>query len=263
MVVADEQAARQALKDAKDEADYREHNFQKELATSQKLAALYKEANDERSRKVTELEGVIRELQDHLKVLGRRRPLGVCIGSACLALSSLGVHCGKLAIVARTGRRGGARGVQGDCGSPHRGRRAGGCCREGAVPARALSSSERPPASSRGSWWDSTMYLYCMRSHSLLRFWSWAAHTLTGSDLRQSGMNGGSTSGPMVAEGMSHTELYTKFVEATTQCRQEALAKRQMEITMELVILCTTFSFTGCGGYEKACPSFHVLIVCL
>ena len=62
------QAARQALKNAKDEADYREHNFQKELATSQKLAALYKEANDERSRKVTELEGVIRELQDHLKV---------------------------------------------------------------------------------------------------------------------------------------------------------------------------------------------------
>ena len=39
----------------------------------------------------------------------------------------------------------------------------------------------------------------------------------------------------MVAKGMSHTELYTKFVEATTQCRQEALAKRQIEITMELV----------------------------
>ena len=81
--MAGEQAARQARKDAKDEADYREHNFQKELATSQKLAALYKEANEERSRKVTELEGVIRELQDHLKVRKAALPP---LGADCLGI---------------------------------------------------------------------------------------------------------------------------------------------------------------------------------
>ena len=71
---------------------------------------------------------------------------------------------------------------------------------------------------------------------------SWAAHILIRRKLWHSaGMNRGSMSDPMVAEGMSHTELYTKFVEATTQCRQEALAKRQMEITMELVLLCQGF----------------------
>ena len=99
--VAGTQAARQALKDAKDEADYREHNFQKELATSQKLAALYKEANDERSRKVTELEGVIRELQDHLKV--RRTAALASVGGvslhgqwACLASACMSAHILKI-----------------------------------------------------------------------------------------------------------------------------------------------------------------------
>ena len=62
------QAARQDLKDAKDGADSREYNFQKELAMAQKLATLYKEANEERNKKVAELEGIMRELQQHLEV---------------------------------------------------------------------------------------------------------------------------------------------------------------------------------------------------
>ena len=36
-------------------------------------------------------------------------------------------------------------------------------------------------------------------------------------------------------ETFSHTELYMKYVEATTQCRQEHLAKRQIEIMLEQV----------------------------
>lgn len=36
-------------------------------------------------------------------------------------------------------------------------------------------------------------------------------------------------------ESFSHTELYMKYVEATTQCRQERLAKRQIEIMLEQV----------------------------
>ena len=62
------QIARRDLKDAKDEADSREYSFQKELATAQKLAALYKEASEERNKKVAELEGIMREMQSHLEV---------------------------------------------------------------------------------------------------------------------------------------------------------------------------------------------------
>jgi hypothetical protein len=36
-------------------------------------------------------------------------------------------------------------------------------------------------------------------------------------------------------ETFSHTDLYMKYVEATTQCRQERLAKRQIEIMLEQV----------------------------
>jgi hypothetical protein len=36
-------------------------------------------------------------------------------------------------------------------------------------------------------------------------------------------------------ETFSHTELYMKYVEATTQCRHERLAKRQIEIMLEQV----------------------------
>lgn len=62
------QTAQQNLKVARDEGDSKEHIFNKELATAQKLYTLYKDASEERSRKVTELEGIIRELQKHLEV---------------------------------------------------------------------------------------------------------------------------------------------------------------------------------------------------
>ncbi len=62
------QTAQQDLKVAKDEGDSKEHIFNKEMATAQKLYTLYKDASEERSRKVTELEGIIRELQKHLEV---------------------------------------------------------------------------------------------------------------------------------------------------------------------------------------------------
>lgn len=65
------QTCQQSLKVAKDEADSKEHIFSKELATAQKLYTLYKDASEERSRKVMELEGIIRELQKHLEVMSQ------------------------------------------------------------------------------------------------------------------------------------------------------------------------------------------------
>ena len=65
------QTCQQSLKVAKDEVDSKEHIFSKELATAQKLYTLYKDSSEERSRKVTELEGIIRELQKHLEVMSR------------------------------------------------------------------------------------------------------------------------------------------------------------------------------------------------
>lgn len=62
------QGSQQSLKAAKDESNSKEQIFHKELATAQKLSRLYKEASEERSRKCTELEGIIRELQKHLEV---------------------------------------------------------------------------------------------------------------------------------------------------------------------------------------------------
>lgn len=46
--------------------------------------------------------------------------------------------------------------------------------------------------------------------------------------------------GPVSPNGetLSHTELYMKYVEATTQCRHESLAKRQIEIMLEQVSNC-------------------------
>ena len=62
------QLAQQHLKVAKDEVSTKEQEFHRELATARKLAQLYKEADGEKGKKVTELEGIITELQKHLKV---------------------------------------------------------------------------------------------------------------------------------------------------------------------------------------------------
>jgi hypothetical protein len=59
--------AQQDLKAAKDETSMKEQEFHKELNTARKLAQLYKEAEGERCKKVAELEGIILELQKHLK----------------------------------------------------------------------------------------------------------------------------------------------------------------------------------------------------
>ena len=61
------QVAQQDLKAAKDETSMKEQEFHKELNTARKLAQLYKEAEGERCKKVAELEGIILELQKHLK----------------------------------------------------------------------------------------------------------------------------------------------------------------------------------------------------
>ena len=61
------QDAQQQLKAAKDEASVKDQEFHKELSTARKLAQLYKEAEAERCRKVAELEGIVLELQKHLK----------------------------------------------------------------------------------------------------------------------------------------------------------------------------------------------------
>ena len=50
----------------------KDQHFHKELSTARKLAQLYKEAEAERCRKVAELEGIVLELQKHLKA----SPLG-------------------------------------------------------------------------------------------------------------------------------------------------------------------------------------------
>ena len=62
------QLAQQHLKVAKDEVSTKEQEFHRELATARKLAQLYKEADGEKGKKVTELEGIITELQKRLKV---------------------------------------------------------------------------------------------------------------------------------------------------------------------------------------------------
>lgn len=51
----------------------KEQEFHKELNTARKLAQLYKEAEGERCKKVAELEGIILELQKHLKAFSLQR----------------------------------------------------------------------------------------------------------------------------------------------------------------------------------------------
>ena len=62
------QAAQKQLKEVRDRAAEREEHFEKELATAQKLSALYKTAADDSTVRWTELEGVVRELKEHVQV---------------------------------------------------------------------------------------------------------------------------------------------------------------------------------------------------
>ena len=63
------QGANKQLKEVRDRALEREEHFEKELATAQKLAALYKTSVDDRTARAAELEGVVRELKEHVQVL--------------------------------------------------------------------------------------------------------------------------------------------------------------------------------------------------
>jgi hypothetical protein len=76
------------LKAARDDAAAKEHIFQRELATAQRLTALYKEGSEERGRKCTELEGIIQELQKHLEVV------------PCAALRALSLDCDTVLVMA-------------------------------------------------------------------------------------------------------------------------------------------------------------------
>lgn len=56
------------MKEARDAAAEREQHFEKELATAQKLSALLNRKADDRAARCTQLEGIVRELKDHLQV---------------------------------------------------------------------------------------------------------------------------------------------------------------------------------------------------
>lgn len=77
-----QQAAEKHLKEARDAAAEREQHFEKELATAQKLSALLNRKADDRAARCTQLEGVVRELKDHLQV----RVLPGCLRRALLRL---------------------------------------------------------------------------------------------------------------------------------------------------------------------------------
>ncbi|CAL8467199.1 g6735 [Coccomyxa elongata] len=156
------ETCQQSLKVAKDEADSKEHIFSKELATAQKLYTLYKDASEERSRKVMELEGIIRELQKHLEE----------------------AEAAQRDVVDRAEARATAAEQEAAAEREQRHR-----------VMEAAANGNLPLVSSPG---DAPM-----------------------------SPNG---------ESFSHTELYMKYVEATTQCRQERLAKRQIEIMLEQVM---------------------------
>ncbi len=78
---------------------------------------------------------------------------------------------------------------------------------------------------------------------------------LLGCDLHVSCIPSCAGDAPMSPNGesFSHTELYMKYVEATTQCRQERLAKRQIEIMLEQVS-----HFHDVTGYELDAETLHV-----
>lgn len=50
----------------------KEEQWQREVGMAQRMAALYREAGEERARKAAELEGVVQELKAHLEVGGGR-----------------------------------------------------------------------------------------------------------------------------------------------------------------------------------------------
>ena len=62
------QDAENQLKTERDEFAAKERQFEKELATIHKLAALYKSNSDKRSAEAAELEGVVRDLRQHIQV---------------------------------------------------------------------------------------------------------------------------------------------------------------------------------------------------
>ena len=62
------QDAENQLKTEREEFAAKEQQFEKELATIQKLAALYKSNSDKRSAEAAELEGVVRDLRKHIQV---------------------------------------------------------------------------------------------------------------------------------------------------------------------------------------------------
>ncbi|KAK9917001.1 hypothetical protein WJX75_009773 [Coccomyxa subellipsoidea] len=156
------ETAQQNLKVARDEGDSKEHIFNKELATAQKLYTLYKDASEERSRKVIELEGIIRELQKHLEEAEAAQ-------RDVLERAEARVVAAEQEAATEREQR----------------------CRV----MEAAANGNLPLVSSPGN----------------------APVSLNG-------------------ETFSHTELYMKYVEATTQCRHERLAKRQIEIMLEQVM---------------------------
>ena len=56
------------LREVREELAGKEAKFEKELATAQKLSALYKQSGEERAARVTELTGIVRELKEALEV---------------------------------------------------------------------------------------------------------------------------------------------------------------------------------------------------
>lgn len=66
-LIATQQALQKQLREVRDRAGQREEHFEKELATAQKLAALYKSTADGRTSRCTELEGIVRELKEHVQ----------------------------------------------------------------------------------------------------------------------------------------------------------------------------------------------------
>ena len=62
------QAAQKQLREVRNTAVESNDHFERELATAQRLSALYKANAEDRSARCTELEGIVRELKQHMQV---------------------------------------------------------------------------------------------------------------------------------------------------------------------------------------------------
>lgn len=62
------QTAQRQLKEARDGAVEREQHYGKELATAQRVSDLLRTQAEDRAARAAELEGIVRELKDHLQV---------------------------------------------------------------------------------------------------------------------------------------------------------------------------------------------------